>query len=167
VNRKQWIAAIIALLIMLMLVCISGSIAALRQWKSRQGPVDQREPLPGIGYCSSRQIKPCVLSFNLNPEGHMVINLLVNGSLQNFHVQIRHEDEERLYECEKSGRYSNSATCTGEAVAVGQPVELLLVSTDDGSTLAAGRFAIIGLALATPKVYVTPTPVSIFDHSPK
>jgi len=167
VNRNRWIAAIIALLVILMLVCISSSIAAMRQWQGRQGPVDQRVPLPGISYCSSRQIKPCVLSFNLNPEGNMVINLLVNGSLQNFQVKIRHEADERLYECKKPGRYSNSATCTGEAVAVGQPVELLLVSTEDNSTLAAGRFAIIGLALATPEIYVTPTPVSVFDRSPK
>ncbi|MGB8984380.1 MAG: hypothetical protein WCC12_21110 [Anaerolineales bacterium] len=166
-NRNRWIAAIVALLVVLMLICISSSILAVRQWQGRQGRVDQRVPLPGISYCSSRQIKPCVLSFNLNPEGNMVINLLVNGSLQNFHAQIRHEDEERLYECKKPGRYSNSATCTGEAVAVGQTVELLLVSTDDNSTLAAGRFAIIGLALATPEVYLTPTPVSVFDRSPK
>ncbi len=95
-----------------------------------------------------------------------MIDIRVNSSLQNFYVKIKHEADEFIYECQKAKSYSTHATCTGKAVPVGEMLSFFIISQDANTTLAAGSFPIIGLALATPEVRLTPTPV-IFDHSPR
>ncbi len=165
-NRKLWIAAA-GLLVLLTILCIALSRLVLIERKTAQGQVGQREPLPGLGYCSSSQVRPCILSFNLDPQGGMVINLLAHGYSPDFYVKIRQENGERIYPCKKAGRYSIHVSCTGESMPVGEDLLFVLISTEENITLATGSFPIIGMALATPEVYVTPTHVSIFDRPPK
>jgi hypothetical protein len=166
VDRKRWIARL-AWLAVAAILFLSISIIVLNEWKSRQGQVDHREPLPGFSYCSSKQIRPCILSFNLNPGGGMLINILANGSAPDFHVKIRHEERDYVYECTKAERYSIHVSCTGASLPVGETVSFLIVSTDENITLAEGSFPIIGMALATPNIAMTPTHIPSFDRPPK
>ena len=165
-NRKQRIAGAI-LLDLLIILCIAGSILALNEWESRQGIVAQREPLPGFGYCSASQSRPCILSFNSNPDGTMAINILAKGYSEDFYVKIRHAEDEHIYTCKKDEKYSIHVSCTGEALPVGETLSFLVISTGDNSVLAEGSFPIIGIALATPEIRITPTPISVFDNLPK
>ncbi len=161
-NQKQWNIGAIALV--LMILCIAGFILVLNKLKAGPGSVGQRDPLPAFGYCDSKQARPCVLSFNLDKDGNMVINVLTN-SLQNFYIKIRHETGERIYECERAGEYSVRVACTGEAMPAGEMLNFMVISTGKNTTLAQGNFSIIGMALATPEVSMTPTP--ILQHAPR
>src|SRR5512136_1760098 len=98
-----------------MLLCIAGLIIVLNGMKDRPGSIGHREPLPGFGYCSSKQVKPCVLDINLDPNGDMVINVLTD-SLQDFYIKIKHEAAERTYECKRARKYSANVVCTGAAM---------------------------------------------------
>lgn len=165
-NRKFWIAGAILLVVILMIACISGARLLLNEWQSRPGRLGQREPLPGLAYCSPKQIRPCILSFHLNAEGGMVIDLLAHGYSPDFYVQIERQDSEYIYECRKARKYSTSVACTGQTLPVGEDLLFRVVSIEGNMTLAAGSFPIIGMALATPDVYFTPTPVNI-DRNPR
>lgn len=137
------------------------------EWKGKQGNVEHREPLPGFGYCSSSQVRPCVLSFNLNLDGTMLINILAKGYSEDFYVKIKQDGDEHVYTCKKAEEYSTSVSCTGEAMPIGQTLSFLIVAPEGDTTLAEGSFPIIGMALATPEIRMTPTPISVFDHPPK
>lgn len=94
----------------------------------------------------------------------MVINILVHGSSPDFYVKIKRETGEHVYECEKAKTYSINVYCTGDTMPAGETLSFLLISTKENATLAEGSFPIIGLALATPEVYRTPTP---FHREPR
>ena len=166
VHRKRLIVGT-ALLVAFMILCLSGSAVAWNEWKNRRGYVGYHEPLPGFAYCSSRQIKPCIVSISLNSSGGMVIDILVNNSLPDFYLKIRDEADEHFYDCQKTSWYSIHVSCTGEAMPVGKTLSFSLVSTRGSVTLAEGSFPIIGMALATPEIYFTPTPLSPFDRPPR
>ncbi len=50
---------------------------------------------------------------------------------------------------------------------VGEALSFLLVSAEEDMELAEGTFPIIGLAIATPEIFVTPTFIPVFDRPPK
>jgi hypothetical protein len=158
VNRKQ---SIVAAGLLVLLLGISGSIIAWNRWQGEPGSVGQREPLPGLGYCSSRQTRPCILSFHLDAEGGLLINVLVEASSPDFYMKVREKEGEQAYDCKRARKYSISVTCTGEILPVGETLSFLLISKETNLTLAEGSFPMIGMALATPEVSMTPTP---FTH---
>jgi hypothetical protein len=131
------------------------------QWKSRQGQVGHRAPLPALGYCSSQQIRPCILSVDLSPNGGMLIDVLVHGSSPDFYVKIRRAHAETIYECKRAKSYSIHVYCAGNMMPAGEFLSFLLISQETNTTLAEGSFPIIGLALATPYIAITPTPITI------
>lgn len=155
-KRQQWIIGAI-LLVLLLILCIAGSITAWNERKPKPGSVGYHEPLPGFGYCSSLQTKPCILSFNLDEDGGMLINILTD-SLRDFYIKISDEESERTYECKRVREYSTHVICTGETLPVGKPLNFLVVSKKDETPFAQGDFPIIGMALATPQIRITPTP---------
>ncbi len=160
-----WIAAA-GLLVILIILCAYGSTMAWREWRNRQqGGLGQREPLPSFGYCNLRQARPCILSFNLDADGDMVIQILTD-SLEDFYIKIKYEEGEHMYVCQRATQYSRNVACTGAAVPVGETLNFLLISKEANTTLAQGSFPIIGLALATPEISVSPTPI-LFDHKPR
>ena len=82
----------------------------------------------------------------------MLVNVLTPGlSFPPFYLKIIHNDGEYIYECKKLERFSTSVYCRGEAMRLGEVLQFMLISADGDVTLAEGRFAIIGLALATPE----------------
>ena len=166
VNRNQLIVGLFTLAVFLTLA-IFGSILLLRQWNSRQAETGQREPLQGLSYCSSNQLRPCVLSFSLDPTGRMVINLLTDRRATNIHLKVEQGEHETVYPCQTTEGFSTSLACTGEKLPVGEALSFVIVSNAEDVALAEGTFPIIGLAMATPEVFVTPTFIPAFDRPPK
>ena len=159
-NQNRLSAGLITFVAVLLILVISGSVILIREWKSGQAQVGHRSPLPGLGYCSSKQITPCILSFNLDSHGNMVINMLTDGrSAPNFYLKIQQDGGENIYKCQKVKGFSTSVACVGESMPVGEVFQFLMISTRDDTLLAQGSFPIIGLALATPEIFLTPTPL--------
>lgn len=97
----------------------------------------------------------------------MLINILTDQRLANFYLKIRQGEHETIYECEKVQGFSTNLACTGEKMPVGEALSFILVSTKENIPLAEGTFPIIGLAIATPDIFVTPTFIPAFDRPPK
>jgi hypothetical protein len=166
VNRNRLIVGLVILAVFTTLVII-GSISLLRPWNSKPAETGQREPLAGLSYCSSDQIRPCVLSFSLDANGNMIINILADRQATNVYLKVRQGERETIYPCEKVEGISTSLACTGAKMPVGEAFSFVLVSTEEDIALAEGTFPIIGLGIATPEVFVTPTFVPAFDRPPK
>ena len=149
------------------LLAITGAIFLLRDWKSSQAAVGRRHPLPALGYCASTQVRPCILSFSLQPGGNMQIDMLTNRSQPDFYLKIRSDLGERTYPCEKAPETSTLVSCRGRAVKPGEVLQFLLISTQEDTDMAEGQFPVIGLALATPEIFQTPTPREPLGKPPR
>lgn len=168
-NQYRLIVGTIVFVALMIILAISGSAILLNQVKSEPVLIGQRQPVAMLGYCGSNQARPCVLSFNLNPDGGMVINLLTDqSSSRHFYLKIKREETESVYTCRKVTSFSTNFSCTGEMMPLGEPLQFLMVSTQKNILLAEGNFPIIGLAIATPEVAPTRTPIpSLFHRPPK
>jgi hypothetical protein len=151
---------------LLIILVISGS-ALLRNWNSSRAGTGKREPLAGLGYCSSTQVKPCILSFGLQPDGNMLVDILTDRSTPDFYLKIKSDRGETTYACQKARENSTLVSCTGQTAQLGEVLQFLLISTQEDTALAEGRFPVIGLALATPEIYQTPTPRYAPGKSPR
>jgi hypothetical protein len=158
VNRNRLIVGLVILAVLLILM-ISGSVLVLRQWNRGQTKVGHRVPIPSLRYCSSDQVMPCILSFNLDSDGNMLITMLVERSSPSFFIKIKYELGENIYQCRKTKGSSTSVSCIGKAMPVGEVLQFLLISKKEDIPLAEGRFPIIGLALATPEI----APISVSE----
>ena len=166
-NRNRLIVGSFIVVVVLVLG-VFGSVVLYREWKGRQARIGQREPLPSLGYCAPGQARPCVLSFNLNSDGKLVINIRTDDpSSLDYYIKIKHGKDENTYGCLRAGGFSSSVSCIGDIMPIGEVLQFLVISKKDNRLLAEGQFPIIGLALATPDFAVTPTSIPFFDRPPK
>jgi hypothetical protein len=157
VDRNRWSASA-AILVALVTLIISGSVILLRVWKSGQAHVSQRAPLSGLGYCSSPQVTPCIVSFSLDSDGKMLVSFLTDGAFYpDFYLKIRQGENENIYQCRKVNKFATSVYCTGMVMPLGEILQFLIISKNEDVLLAEGNFAIIGLALGTPEIFSSPT----------
>jgi hypothetical protein len=63
--------------------------------------------------------------------------------------------------------FSTNLACTGEKLPVGEALSFVIVSNEEDVALAEGTFPIIGLAFATPEIFVKPRFIPAFDRPPK
>ena len=152
-NRSRLILAGVGLFVVLVII-----LAGVGIWRLRNAPssANQKTLILKLGYCSSEDIKPCIVSFSQDGNGNMLVNVLVpSSSFPNFYLIINREVEEHHYECEKVKGVPNNFTCIGREMFPGEPLQFILVSTKDNTVLAEGSFAILGLMLATPEAETT------------
>jgi hypothetical protein len=97
----------------------------------------------------------------------MIINILTDGRSADFYVKVEQGERETIYECQKVEGLSTNLACTGEKLPVGEALSFVIVSSEEDIALAEGTFPIIGLAIATPEIFVTPTFIPAFDRPPK
>jgi hypothetical protein len=135
-----------------------GVILLSQELQSRPSQVSQREPVPALSYCDSEQHTPCIVSFSLDTNGSMLVNILIEGpSFPGFYLKIRHPEGESIYPCQALAGFSTSVYCTGKALPMGEELQFFIHAMDDNRLLAQGNFSIIGMALSTVQVFVSPT----------
>ena len=157
VNRKQWILAI-SISVVLILLIVSGLVLARNNERSS---VERRFPLQALGYCSSNEVKPCVVSFSQDTTGNMLVNFLTDGAFYpDFYLKIKTDEKDYLYVCQKVSKVATSVYCTGQNLPIGKIFQFLIFSLNEDVLLAQGNFPIIGMALVTPGIYVSPTPTT-------
>ena len=160
-NRNRLLAAIVVFVALLVVLGLSlGSIRG-------QPRINQRSPISHLGYCSSNADKPCIISFSLDTYGRMLVNVLTPGpSYPKFYLKITHSMGASNYRCRSVEGFSAIVTCVGEEMRPGVELQFALISADEDRILAQGSFAIVGLALATPGISASSTPVTPQTPSP-
>lgn len=140
-----------------LLLSIFG-LVLFRQWEKRQARVGQRFPLQGLSYCTSNQITPCVVSFGQDSHDNMIVSFLTDGAFYpDFYLMIKTGEKDHIYVCRKASTFATSVYCEGQILPLGQMFQFLIFSLKEDILLAQGNFPIIGMALVTPGVFVSPT----------
>lgn len=121
-----------------------------------------------LAYCTDEQVKPCVVSFGLNADNNMLVNLLLPDlSFPNFYLKITRGENNILYECQRIAVSPNNAYCIGENVPPGEVLQMMLISTEDNTLLAEGNLSIIGLVFPTLEtVILTAMPTTSPESTP-
>jgi hypothetical protein len=159
---------ILGISISALLVIVIGSGSFLfNKWKSSQASLDKRFPLQRLSYCSSNQVMPCIVSFSLDSDSNMIVSLLTTGAFYpDFYLKIKQGEEPHIYNCQKVNKFATSVYCTGATLPLGEVFQFSIFSLNEDVLLAEGNFPIIGLALGTPEVALSPTSGTPFTPSP-
>jgi hypothetical protein len=156
VNRKPLILGI-SISALLVIVILSG-LFLFNKWKGSQASVGQRFPLQRLSYCSSDQVRPCIVSFSLAADGKMLVNFLTAGAFYpDFYLKITQDENNHIYTCQKVNKFATSVYCTGAAMPLGKVLQFSIFSINEDVLLAQGNLTIIGMALGTPEIVSSPT----------
>lgn len=140
----------------LLIVSIVGLFRLSTEWQGRERQVDRREPLSGLGYCDSDPVTPCIVSFSLDRNGEMLVNILADDPLfPAFYLKVKHDGEESIYPCQEVQGFSTSVYCIGKALPLGEVFQFFILALDDNRLLAQGNFSIIGMAYSTLEVFAS------------
>ena len=164
-NRNRLLAGIVILAI-LGITSVIGLVSLLNKWKTGQSQVGYKSPAMELTYCNSQNTTPCIVSFGIDSNGNMLVNLLVPASnFPDFYLKIIRNAGEHKYECQMVENLPTSFYCIGEKLPPGGTLQFMLVSSRDDSLLANGNLPLIGLAFPT-LVMVLPTPSSTETLAP-
>jgi hypothetical protein len=166
VNRKEWIIAGIINTILL----VVGVMFVLNNRPKDPVETSQDVPVSILAYCTEQQVKPCVVSFSLDANDNMLVNILLpDQSFPDFYLTIRRSanESESMYPCQRVKEAVNNAYCTGDIMPPGETLHLKLISIKEAILLAEGDLSILGLAYPTVGIAppTTETPVTDFPST--
>jgi|GEM_PF-217766 len=152
-SRNQLIIGISAAVVLLLLIGIGLFLLF-----DRKPEAGSKLPVLELGYCDAGDIRPCIVSFSLDADNQMLVNLLTpTASYPDFYLIISTDSEENRYECTRMVGFPTHVYCTGKQMSPGLMLNFSLFAVKDDHLLAQGTFSIIGLMLITPVVETTAT----------
>jgi hypothetical protein len=104
------------------------------------------EPTPEayltIQYCGSNPKELCLLNFGRDSYGNAIINVFIpNDEFPEFYLRIIRTTDEVIYVCVKNEGSAN-IVCKGDALLLGERVEIYITSTESHQIIAQGIFLI-------------------------
>jgi hypothetical protein len=156
VNRKRLIAgiSILGVLVILLIAGVGFLLARLRT----QPRAQQRELITKLGYCNSQNVKPCIVSFSVDADGKMLVNLVIpSKTYPDFYLTISTGTTENRYNCQPVEDFPTNIYCIGAEMYPGTALQFTIHTIKDDAVLAEGQFAIIGLQLPNPQEAATAT----------
>lgn len=109
------------------------------------------EPIAKIEYCGTTPQELCLLSFGRNVYGNAIINVFVpEDDFQDFYLRILRVNSETIYVCMKNDETSSDVVCTGDALNLGEQVEIHVIANADYQILAQGTFIIKAILISPP-----------------
>lgn len=143
-------------------ICIASILFLNSQRTSQPTPT----PILNITYCGANPQEICVYSFGRDGTGDTIINLFLPKDFPDFYLKINKTSGEARYECEKNDDVQTSAYCIGEAILLGEQIEITILSIDGDIPIALGKFAVTAILISSqpqdsqPPPSRTSTPVS-------
>jgi len=156
-NRNHWIAGIVILAV-LGITGLIGLGLLISQWKTNKPQSSQKIPVLDLVYCNSENKAPCIVSFGIDPDDHMLVNLFVpTSSFPDFYLKIVQNKDEHRYKCQMVDDFPNSFYCLGDKLPPGGTLQFMLVSNEKDLLLAKGELPLIGLAYPTLGIALAPS----------
>jgi hypothetical protein len=164
-SRNRLIAGI-AVLVILLLAAVIFLLSSIRQ-RAEAPPIGHRSPVASLDYCGPDDRKLCVVSFSQIVDGDMQVNIHTPRVFYpKFVLLINRFGVESTYECSKENPLSHNAECFGPPQIPGEVLQFKIVFKEQGTLVAEGKFAIIGVALSTPEISSTSTPEELITETP-
>jgi len=154
----------ISIAVVLVVLVTAGVVYLFSRFKT-QPQAQQRELIAELVYCNSHDLRPCIVSFSVDVDGNMLVNLLIPASnYPDFYLTISDGEVVNRYECESVEDFPTNVYCTGAEMYPGKLLQFNIIALEDETILAEGNFAIIGLQLPNPLEEATAT--SLVNGSP-
>ena len=156
----------IAVLVILLLVAVIFLLFSVRQ-RAEAPRIGHRSPVASLDYCGPDDRKLCVVSFSQLVDGDMQVNIHTPRVFYpKFVLIINRYGVESTYDCRKEDLLSRNAECFGPSQVPGEVLQFKVVFKEQGTLVAEGKFAIIGIALSTPEISATTTPEELATETP-
>ena len=164
-NQKR---LIVGFTVFIVLAILGMAVFGIRLWRKNHPPqAHQRQLVTSLSYCDSNEVKPCIVSFSVDADNNMLVSLLIpDTSYPNFYLTIGADNVVNNYKCQPVKNFPTNITCTGVQMYPGTALQFTLISLEDATVLAEGKFAIIGLMLPNPNVEATETPLATETSEP-
>jgi hypothetical protein len=152
--------------VVLLILIIAGVVYLLSLLKT-QPQAKQRTLISELVYCNSHDLRPCIVSFSVDADGNMLVNLLIPASnYPDFYLTISDGEVVNRYKCEQVEDFPTNVYCTGAEMVPGKPLQFNIIVLEDETILAEGNFAIIGLLLPNPEEEATETALATGTFDP-
>lgn len=154
--NRNWL--IIGLVILLAVATLIFSVIRLLSRRTDRPQLGHRSPVAALEYCGTDLNQLCIVSFSQVVDGDLQVNLQIPDFFYpDFILQIINNGQVSVYECQRGDDRFTTVICKGASQVPGQTLEFKVISKDSETVLAEGQFAIIGIALLTPAIEMTPT----------
>lgn len=140
-TSNQKILLILAGLILLISIPICVvSILFFTPSSATEEPI--AESYTTIQYCRNNPQGLCLLSFGRDIYGNAVINVFIpDEEFPDFYLRVLRATDEIIYVCTKS-EASSTVICKGDALLLGERVEIFVTSTESYQIIAQGIFVV-------------------------
>jgi len=113
-------------------------------------PDPTHAPPLDITYCGANPEGICILSFGRDDSGDSMIHLFVSPpTFPDFYLIVNKTSGQVIYECEKNEDVETSVYCVGEAILLGEQVEITMLSIVGDIPIAFGKFAVTAILVAS------------------
>lgn len=106
-------------------------------------------PLLPIEQCNAQPESICLLFFARDKNGDTTINLYVPVGFPDFYLQVKRLTTEAVYECQKVEGQETNIICAGEALNLGEQIEITMISKDGEIPFAVGKFSLIAILVSS------------------
>lgn len=153
-TTNQKVLLIVSAIILFFGVLITTIVILILNFK----PVEETvtEPPLKIEYCGARLEQICILSFSRNDGGDSLINLFVPNDFPDFYLNVKRLTKESTYECERDENQETNATCVGEALNLGEQIEITMISKDGEIPFAVGKFVLTAIFISSEAENINP-----------
>lgn len=154
-TSNQKILMITAIVILLAGLFIFACLILYNNLPREKETATPTPPL-SIEYCRANPESICILFFSRNTGGDTVITLFVPNEFPNFYLHITRLTGDVIYECEKNEDEETKITCIGEALNLGEQIEITMISKDGDIPFAVGKFVLTAMFISSESENVNP-----------
>jgi hypothetical protein len=156
----------ITILVILIAAVVIALVLSIRQ--RPEGPrIGQRSPVAELEYCGTEARQLCIVSFSQIVDGDMQVNIQTPRVFYpRIVLAINRYGVESTYECGKEDPLSHNVECVGPPQVPGELLQFKVIFKEQGTLVAEGKIAIIGIALSTPEILGTTTPEGLATETP-
>jgi len=167
-HQQRWLVTVVILLVILLILVVAGLIRSIpRRSSDPSSQIGHRSPAAKLTYCQPEDTQLCVVSFGQIEGGDMLVNFQLPSAIYPpFTLVINRFGVESVYQCARTRGFLRGMTCRGAPQTPGEILQFKVLAQKDGTLIAEGKFAIIGIAISTPEDLSTGTSTASPTASP-
>ncbi len=138
-NQKILLIFVVLILLVGLSICIASVLFFAPSSTTEEATP---ESYLTVQYCGTNPKELCLLNFGRDSYGNAIINLFIpDDEFPEFYLRIIRTTDEMIYVCNKN-EGSPTVVCQGDALLLGERVEIYITSTESYQVIAKGIFLI-------------------------
>ena len=144
-NQKILLIFVVLILLVGLSICIASVLFFAPSSTTEEATP---ESYLTVQYCGTNPKELCLLNFGRDSYGNAIINLFIpDDEFPEFYLRIIRATDEMIYVCNKN-EGSSTVVCQGDALLLGERVEIHITSTESYQVIAQGIFLIKAICIS-------------------